>query len=130
MNEHVYLPLVTLDIHETTLAQLVFRLRLEIPWSYYFAEVSPEDPQLFKRRLGRHIGLSPAGRIELYVFLAECYNQTPAAWSVAWAQRRDGTIGEMHQRLWHEANMYGHPDDRCDYPLSPLCKQPVPQPDT
>lgn len=114
-------PFAGSTIHRVTLESFVFRLQLEMPWSIYFASVSTDHPKLRQMRLGQCFGLSPQGRAELYGFAANCYRQTPTLWSHAWALRRDGTIGELHQRLWHEANMSTHPKDRASirYPKRP-----------
>jgi len=130
MNDLAWLPSVTLDIRESTFEQFLFRISFDVSWSYYIDDLDRADPSVRDHRLSQDLGITTKGRTGFYTFAAKCYCLTPTPWSLAWTNLRDGTLGEVHQRLWHEANMYGHPDDRCDYPLSPLCKQPVPQPDT
>ena len=101
----VGLPLLTLDIRKTCFKAFLHRIRLELPWSYCLSELPADDQDVSGRQLSGDLHVTPLGRIDLYRFAAYCYCQTPTPWSLAWARLRDGTLGELHQRLRHEANM-------------------------
>jgi len=91
------------DIHDTKFTLMVERL---VQWSpMAFGILMPHDYKVALVRMQTGLSLSPSFCSEAYVELAKSYQLTPVEITQWWVRARDVTLGELHERLWHEASM-------------------------
>lgn len=90
-------------IHDTKFSLMVERLVQCYPMA--FGILVPHDNKIALMRLQSGLCLAPHFCSEVYCFLAESYMLTPAEITRWWVRRHDVSLGDLYQRLWHEAGM-------------------------
>ena len=90
-------------IAETGFAVMVEYL---IQWKpMAFGVVVPHDRKTALLRLQSHLSLAPYFCSVVYVELATMYQLTPTDIARVWVKRSDVSLGELYDRLCHEASM-------------------------
>lgn len=70
-----------------------------------FGVIVPHDRKSNLLRLQSHLCLAPYFCGDVYEELTTLYQLTPTDIARVWIQRTDVSLGELHDRLWHEASM-------------------------
>ena len=109
-----YLSLVTQpDVRDLPFSVLVVRLILWYPLA--FGAILPHDPKSALWRLQSGLGVQTSFCGEVYERLTASYLLPSSEITKWWVQKNDISLGELHQRLWHEANMRDTPFYRRSY---------------
>ena len=91
------------DIRDVPFSTLVERLVQWHPMA--FGVLAPHDPKVALFRLQSGLRVQPSFCGEMYAALAASYGLSSTKLSCWWIQKNDVSLGELHERLWHEANM-------------------------
>jgi len=91
------------SIYQTTFAQMVERLVQWYPMA--FGVLVPHNQGNSLKRMQTGLNLNPSFCSETYCELASSYLLTPAETTQWWVRTHDVSLGELHERLWHEASM-------------------------
>jgi len=91
------------NVYQTKFSQMVERLVLWYPMA--FGILMPHDQKIALVRLQTGLSLNPGFCSETYCELASSYQLTPAEITQWWIRKHDVSLGELHERLWHEASM-------------------------
>lgn len=104
MNTHRSVSLIVKPgMYQTKFSQMVERLVQWYPMA--FGILMPHDHKIALLRMQTGLGLNPCFCSEAYCELASSYQLTPAEITQWWIRKHDVSLGELHERLWHEASM-------------------------
>jgi hypothetical protein len=85
----------------TSFAQMVERLVQWYPLA--FGVLIPHNRKVPLLRMQTELCLTPSFCSDVYCDLARCCLLTPTETTQHWVRLRDVSLGELHERLWHEA---------------------------
>ena len=90
-------------ISMTTFGQMVERLVSWHPMA--IGQLSPKDSNVALLRMQSGLCLSPEFCSLVYCELADSYQLRATDTTMWWVSQQDVSLGELHRRLWHEADM-------------------------
>jgi len=91
------------SLRQATFTQMVEHLVQWCPMTYGI--LVPHDQKITLLRMQTGLSLTPSFCAESYCELANRYQLTPAEITQWWIRKHDVSLGELHERLWHETSM-------------------------
>ncbi len=106
-------PRILPDVRVDTFPVFIFSILQSYP--VWWGKISPHDPHVSTLYLTADLGLPASQRATLCQHAGSAYGLSWCELFHARVRRHDITIGEIHRRLWHTANMQCAREDRQPY---------------